>query len=146
MRIKKTLFSAASLAAIALGFAAPSIAQVPTIATPALNFIGGFEANINGCANLTDCDAFTVPAGQNVILTDIIVSNSNAAPSCCARIARGSGCGEFRTAFIVVPAGGTVNMHLDTGIGYTAGQVICVRNGASAGPINFTLRGYRFTF
>jgi len=147
MRLKKKLFSAASVAAIALGFAAPSMAQVPAVLTPGINFVGGFEANLS-CPDLTSCDAFTVPAGQNVILTDVIISpaSGNTVKSCCARIARGSGCSEFRTNFINVPPDAPVSIQFNTGMGFTAGQVICVRNGASSGDLHFTLRGYRFTF
>jgi len=42
----------------------------------------------NQIANLTDFNVFTVPAGKRLVITDVVVSNSNSGSSCCARISR----------------------------------------------------------
>jgi hypothetical protein len=120
-------------------------AQVPSVSDAGITFLGGVQLIANSVGNLSDFDVFTVPAGVNLLVTDVIVSNSNASASCCARIFTGAGCLTERTGFITVPAGGSVTMNFLTGIGFASGQVVCVRNGDSAGPLHFTLRGYRFT-
>lgn len=132
--------------ALGMGFImVPEVAAVlPTIV---LNrtFVGQVQIIQNSVANLTDVDVFTVPTGVSFMLTDIIISNDNANSSCCARIFRGPGAATARTGFITVPAGGSIHIQFASGINFGSGQVVNVRNGASAGPLHFTLRGYRFT-
>jgi len=122
----------------------PVPAQVLTVPAPR-TFVGGTQIIANSVGNLTDIDVFTVPAGQNLVITDIIVSNTNTSSSCCARIFTGPSTLAERTGFITVPAGGSVSVNFVTGIAFSAGQIVTVRNGDSAGPLHFTLRGFRYT-
>lgn len=93
----------------------------------------------NGVANLTDVSAFTVPSDRRLIITDVIISNSNSSSSCCARISRN---GPFVTGFIAVEANSSFEHTFLTGIEFGPGDMVGVRNGASSGPLDFYLRGY----
>ena len=90
-------------------------------------------------ANLTTDSVFAVPAGKRLVITDVVVSNSNSGSSCCARISRN---GAFMTSSIAVAAGSSLSHTFATGIAFAAGNVVAVRNGARAGPISFSLRGF----
>lgn len=98
------------------------------------------EIIVNQLSNLTDTDVFTVPKGKKLVITDVIVSNSNGSESCCARIGTG-GFASARTAFIAVPAGGVFEHSFVDGIAFKANEKVSVRNGASAGALDFYLRG-----
>ena len=49
-----------------------------------------------------------------------------------------------RTGNLTVPAGGTLHLPFVTGIGFTAGQTVCIYNGDTADTTNWTIRGYLF--
>jgi hypothetical protein len=72
-------------------------AQIPTVGDAGITFLGGTQLVANDVGNLTDFDVFEVPAGVNLLITDVIVSNANAGRSCCARIFTGSACVTERT-------------------------------------------------
>jgi hypothetical protein len=133
-----------STLAVVLFLTSSASSQVAIISQPG-TIIGSVELIANGVANLSNVDVYTVPAGLRFKITDLIVSNTNVGSSCCARIFTGAGCVSDRTAFIAVPAGGSVSHGFLNGINFNAGQVVCVRNGDSAGNIHFTVRGYLFT-
>jgi hypothetical protein len=91
-------------------------------------------------ANLTTVTLMAVPAGQVFRATSMIVANANANPTCCARFFR---TGVDVTGFVTVGGGDTVQVVFDPPIIFTTGDTVQVRNGASAGPLHFTVTGTR---
>lgn len=135
----------AALLALGVGALAADKAKAvdPTVNVP-LTFQGGVQIVLNLLANLTNVDVFTVPAGRNFMLTDLIISKDSTGAAVDQRVFTGAGCITERTAFLSVPGQDTLHIQFATGIGFTSGQVVCIRNGASAGPTNWTIRGYLF--
>lgn len=130
--------------AVMVLFTVPTWAQVAVIPQPG-TIIGSVEIIVNSVPDLSDVEAYTVDKAYRFKITDLIVSNGNATSSCCARIFTGPGASVDRTAFITVPAGGSVDHSFLNGINFNPGQIVTVRNGASSGPLHFTIRGYLFT-
>ena len=93
----------------------------------------------NDVPALTSRTVFTVPTGQRLIITDVIISNPTSSGSCCAEIPRN---GSFATSFISVPAGSSFQHTFGTEIEFTAGDRVGVRNGASLGFLHFYLSGF----
>ena len=120
-------------------FASQAGAQVTVLTEPG-TFAGRVEIIMNQVGNLTSVNAFTVPAGVRLRITDVVVSNSNGAENCCARIGD-AGFTTARTAFFAVPAEGYFQHSFLSGINYPPGGTVSVRNGSSTGPIDFYLRG-----
>jgi len=115
-----------------LGLVVPLLLTAPA-------FAGTVTLIANSVPNLTtSAILFTVPAGQQLLVTDIVISKDSAGAACCARLFRS---GAAATAFIATPGTGTVTVHFEEGIRYTAGQTLQVRNGASSGAISFTVHG-----
>jgi hypothetical protein len=123
-------------------------AQVPVISQPG-TITGIVQIKQNSIANLTNVDVFVVPAGQRLRITDVIISapSNGSAGACCQRIFAGAGCITQKTGFITVPGepGGSFQHSFLSGINFGAGQVVCLRNGASSGATSWTLSGYLFT-
>jgi len=109
-----------------------------------INFLGGVQIIANNVESGTVVDAHTVLPGENLLVTDVIISNPDAIPQCCARLFTGPGVTTPRTADIAVPPGRTVSMHFRTGIGFVSGEVVSIGNGSASGTLHFTIRGYRF--
>jgi hypothetical protein len=93
----------------------------------------------NDVPALTSRTVFTVPTGQRLVITDMIISNPTSSGSCCAEILRN---GSFATSFISVPGGSSFEHTFGTEIEFTAGDTVGVRNGASSGFLHFYLRGF----
>ncbi len=93
------------------------------------------ENNVNAGTIRT---VFTVPSGQRLVITDVIISNPNASSLCCAEILRN---GSFATSLISVPAGSSFQHTFGTEIEFTAGNTVGVHN-ASSGSLNFYLSGF----
>jgi len=93
----------------------------------------------NEVSALTTRTVFTVPPGQRLVITDVIISNPTASGSCCAEILRN---GSFATSLISVPAGSSFQHTFATEIEFTAGNTVGVRNGAGSGFLNFYLSGF----
>jgi hypothetical protein len=98
--------------------------------------------SVANVANLTTVNLFTVPVGQKFIAKSMIVANSNASTSisCCARLYRNS---SAMTGFVTVQGGNTVQIQFDPPVVFDAGDIVAVRNGASAGVLHFTVVGNR---
>lgn len=141
--MRRRVFVLGMLAVMVL-LTAPTSSQVAVISQRG-TIIGSVELNANSVGSLLEVDIFTVPAPYRFKITDLIVSNDNATSSCCARIFTGPGAVVARTAFITIPAEGSVDHGFLNGINFNSGQVVTVRNGDSAGAIHFTVRGYLFT-
>lgn len=113
-------------------------AQLPTFkAIPAK--LKTVELIADSVANLTTTDLLTVPADRRVIITDLLIANSNNAEVVSQRVFRGA---SAATLSLVIPANSSFSHVFATGIEFDAGEVVRVRNGASSGPVNFYLRGY----
>jgi len=142
--MKRKMFVVCVLAVMVL-FAVPASSQVAVITQPG-TITGSVELIANSVGGLLDIDIYTVPAGYRFKITDLIVANPSTSSNCCARIFRGPGTTDDRTAFITVPAGSSVSHSFLNGINFNAGQIVTVRNGdGTAGDLHFTIRGYLFT-
>ena len=121
---------------------APVSAQVPSTEVDDVDYVGGGAFIVDDVANNTVEDAYQVPTDVRYKLTDLIISNPNTTASCCAQIV---GDDTARVGPIVVPLQGTVVKNFIIGVSFLPGTIIRLRNGDSAGDLDFTLRGYRFT-
>jgi hypothetical protein len=140
----------AALLALALGgvIAGGATALSPTVDT-ALVFRGGVNIVRNDLATVTSSLAYTVPQGRKFMLTDLaITNNSTTDPTTGQSVFTGAGAecasGTVRTSFLSVPGGSTLHMPFVTGIGFTAGQFVCIRNGDSTDTTHWTIRGFLF--
>ena len=141
---------AAALMALALGgaVAGGAMALSPTVDT-ALVFRGGVNIVKDNLAAATFALVYTVPAGRKFMLTDLVISNdSETSPATDQYVYTGGAANcttaaAFRTSSLIVPAGGTLHLPFVTGIGFTAGQLVCISNG-DANPTNWTIRGFVF--
>jgi hypothetical protein len=141
----------AALIALALGgaVAGGAMALSPTVDT-ALVFRGGVNIVADAPANVLAL-AYTVPAGRKFMLTDLAITNGSettvaifqsvftGSHPTCAFLSE-----NRRTNFFSVPAGSTLHLPFVTGIGFTAGQQVCIANGDSADATYWTIRGYLF--
>jgi hypothetical protein len=134
--------------ALALGgaVAGGAMALSPTVDT-ALVFRGGVNIVVDASAGTTVL-AYTVPVGRKFMLTDLVIANSSATnPALSQFVWTGSGpsCDfvAFRTNALSIPAASTLHLPFVTGIGFTAGQFVCIRN-ASGEATGWTIRGYLF--
>ncbi|HKA55822.1 MAG TPA: hypothetical protein VKJ47_19390 [Candidatus Binatia bacterium] len=93
----------------------------------------------NQVASNTNFKVTTVPGGKRLVITDVIISNSNSGAACCQRIFRN---GNAATAFIQVGANSSFSHTFATGIDFKAGDGVFVQNGGNSGPTDFYLRGF----
>ena len=141
----------AALLALALGgaVAGGAMALSPTVDT-ALVFRGGVNiiVTVDPAIDFTVL-AYLVPAGRKFMLTDLVIANSGeTSPAMNQQVFTGSeaSCspGTTRTNFLSVPAASTLHVPFVTGVGFTAGQHVCIFNGDAAEPTYWTIRGYLF--
>jgi hypothetical protein len=121
-------------------------AQVATILQPG-TITGIVQINQTLLLALHDVDVFTVPAGQTLRITDVIISLPfGSTRACCQRIFVGAGCITQKTASITVPQPlqGSFQHSFLTGINFVAGQVVCLRNGDANNGTSWTVRGFLF--
>ena len=140
---------AAALTALALGgaVAGGAMALVPTVDT-ALVFRGGVNIMADAGAG-TNALAYIVPAGRKFMLTDLVIANNSATtPANEQYVFTGSGAscatGSFRTNNLSVPAASTLHLPFITGIGFTAGQFVCIGNSDDDTGTSWTIRGFLF--
>lgn len=142
MIARSTLCGVALLAAVVLTPVAfepgPASAQQLSILLPNVAPHDVAEIIRDGVAGSTSATVFTVPAGQTLVVTDLLITNDNAFAVCCQRLLRG-GIGAATALFTVSPQ--SVFAHaFSTGVVFTAGQTVVIQNGA-VGTTNFYLRG-----
>ena len=138
------LIVAALLAFGVVALAVEKTAAVsPTVDVP-LTFQGGVQLVVCCVPNLTSVDVFTVPAGKNFMLTDLIISKFEPGAAIDQRLFSGAGCVTQRTSFLSFPGQDTLHIQFATGIGFTSGQVVCIDNGGTNGETDWTIRGYLF--
>lgn len=113
----------------------------------------------------TPVNAFTVPVGQQLVITDVLVTNPGTAPACGAQVspsgtattatpvagtatttARTS---EAGTGLLCVPAQTSLNLGLTTGLEFDPGQSVVLTNTISttetttpATTLHYHLRGF----
>jgi len=95
--------------------------------------------------------AFAVPAGRLLIVTDVVITNSGAAPACGASIAPGGTVAvtpaspapavESGTGVLCVPAQTSLSLGLTTGLEFAAGQGVVLTTTAGA-TLHYHLRGF----
>jgi hypothetical protein len=138
-----------ALTALAVGsvVAGGALALSPTVDT-SLTFRRAVDI-VDSAGPASISLAYTVPAGRKFMLTDLVISSaSNTTPASALDVYTGVGtsCASIaasRTAALKVPAGGTLHLPFVTGIGFNAGQTVCIRNGGSV-TTYWTIRGYLF--
>ena len=102
----------------------------------------------------TPVTAFTVPAGQHLVITDLVVTNAATSPACGAAVSPAeagtpTGTGEAGTGLLCVPAQTSLNLGLTTGLEFASGQSVVLANasaateGATTGTtLHYHLRGF----
>lgn len=140
----KAALAVAGVLAIA-GAVGSAIAMSP-IVTPPIKWQGGWEAQASnstgGGVKVAD-----VPAGRNLIVTDIVATNFGSSVVNFSVYRGGSAdcavVGQQRLSFVSAPPNGSVHLPLGTGMGFGAGQQLCVTH--SGGNVYFNFRGFLFT-
>jgi hypothetical protein len=96
---------------------------------------------------------FAVPAGQRLVVTDVLITNPGAAPACGASISpsgtappatttlASAAAVESGTGLLCVPAQTSLNLGLTTGLEFAAGQSVVLSNTATS-PLHYHLRGF----
>lgn len=145
-RISRKSTLAAVLAAT-LGAAGTAVAVSPIIEPP-IAWQGGVEisTSIVGPAAL-----YNVPAGRSFLMTDLVLTSLSGSAlvtiytintNDCA----GSGTAKSRLSKIAVTEGASTVVALQTGVGFTAGQAVCVTASSTASTnVEFNARGFLFT-
>jgi hypothetical protein len=102
----------------------------------------------------TPVAAFTVPAGQHLVITDLLVTNAGTSPACGAAVSPAeagtpTGSGEAGTGLLCIPAQTSLNLGLTTGLEFVGGQSVVLANasaateGATTGTtLHYHLRGF----
>jgi hypothetical protein len=114
-------------------------------------------------ASVPAVNAFTVPAGQLLVVTDVLVTNTGTAPACGASVSAAGGAtaapttgvttpaaattSESGTGALCVPAQTSLNLGLTTGLEFGAGQnvVLANRPPTGGGALHYHLRGFLAT-
>jgi hypothetical protein len=107
-------------------------------------------------AGTSALNAFTVPAGRLLVLTDVLITNPGASPACGASISPSGGSStgatpsESGTGLLCVPAQTSLNLGLTTGLEFTSGQGVLLGNtpgtaSPTNAPLHFHLRGFLAT-
>lgn len=132
----------------------PSTTPSPDTSTPASSTSSG--ATIEQIVSLTRsvdagapaANAFTVPSGRLLVITDVVLTNPNGAPACGASVTAGGAplAGESGTGVLCVPPQTSLSLGLTTGLEFAGGETVVLGNaatpGAPSGPVHFHLRGF----
>ena len=109
----------------------------------------------------TPITAFTVPAGQQLVITDLLVTNPGATAACGAQVGPSgaatavtavagttTGTAETGTGVLCVPGQTSLNLGLTTGLEFAAGQSVVLTNAiattdtATPATLHYHLRGF----
>jgi hypothetical protein len=107
----------------------------------------------------TPVTAFTVPVGQQLVITDVLVTNPGTAPACGAQVSPtgiltttttgpGPGTSEAGTGLLCVPAQTSLDLGLTTGLEFAAGQGVLLANTTTTtetttpATLHYHLRGF----
>ena len=140
---KAALAIAGALAVV--GAIGSAVAFSPIIA-PSIKWGGGAEF-VRDTIGPETSGLFTVPAGRNLLLTDLVVSNTLANDVFFEIYTQVEGgcAGGTRTRRLgrtIVPTRTHTALAFQTGIGFASGQVVCVD---TTGSLTITGRGFLFT-
>jgi hypothetical protein len=109
--------------------------------------MAGWEATEAGLGP-TPSTFYTVPAGRNLLITDIVVGgDATISGRFNVYTAGGNGCasiGVRRLRNVTIPSNDSIVIPLTTGIGFASGQTICMV-GFEGGSISVNMRGFLFT-
>jgi hypothetical protein len=93
-------------------------------------------------ASATAVTAFTVPAGQRLVVTDVLVTNPNPAATCGLSVNRATG--QSVTGVLCIPAQSTLSLALTTGLEFAESEMVLLANAATdiTTPLSIHLRGF----
>jgi hypothetical protein len=134
-----------------------------TANAPAIDQIVSFTRTV--AAGTAALSVFAVPAGQQLIVTDVLITNPATTPACGAAISAAGATTttpaptstttpsatptatpaattiEAGTGLLCVPAQTSLNLGLTTGLEFAAGQSVTLANTATS-PLHYHLRGF----
>jgi hypothetical protein len=128
----------------------------PTVAAQAIDQIVSLTRTV---APGVTVSALTVPLGQQLVITDVLVTNPGTSPACGAGVSAGgtvaatppgtavtSGLTEAGTGLLCVPPQTSLPLALTTGLEFTGGQSVVLANAATgteaATTLHYHLRGF----
>lgn len=127
------------------GAVGTALAISPTVSPP-IKWQGGWErVDLHSAPGTTVVEVAVVPAGRNLLMTDIVVSTNQSSDVYFSVFEGGTNCSTqlaYRLAGVLIPPRGTLHFPLETGIGFRAGTRICASAGSFA---DFNFRGFLFT-
>ncbi len=129
---------------VGAGVALNSYSQVPAakMSPPLQRVLETMEFNPGDTPADTTVNLYTVPRGKRLVITDVVISN-NGQPQFDPRMFGSILRGDRTVMRVAILPGDTFEHTFATGIEFRAGQVLAVRNPASAGPdVRFYLTGY----
>jgi hypothetical protein len=114
----------------------------PTVPAP-IRWAGGVAAMTSTVSVGNAASLYTVPAGQHLMLTDLILSNVTSNVAAVDLFAGDGSCSfaNVRLAAVVVPANSSLVIPLVTGIGFAGGQFVCVDTNVT---LKANARGFLF--
>lgn len=132
--------------ALAIGGAVGSaVAISPTMDGP-VKWQGGWEFASIGVASAGQELLYLVPAGRNLMVTDLTVTNFGSSISQFSLFSGSSGgcniTSKMRLRTVAVPAGDVTHVSYETGIGFSAGTPVCINKNTE---LYVNARGYLFT-
>lgn len=144
-----TNVSLAVAGVLAIAGAVGSALAISPIIAPPIQWAGGVNIVEDVVVPGTRRLAYTVPAGRSFMLTDIVISNDSATPASSQGVFTGSGTclnnSGNRTSRLTVPAGGSLHLPFVTGLGFSAGQLVCIGNFDPDSETEWMMRGFLFT-
>jgi hypothetical protein len=138
----------------------PGGSTIPSV--PAIDQVVSITRTVEAGAPVS---AFTVPAGQHLVITDVLITNPATVPICGAAVSPAgtpsttgviapapttgvvTTLAESGTGLLCVPAQTSLNLGLTTGLEFAPGQSVQLGNAAPAaatpgGPLHYHLRGF----
>lgn len=145
-RWTRTKAAMAVAGALAVAGAVGSALAISPIIAPPIKWQGGAEFQLIANSNAL-IKAYTVPAGRNFLLTDLTISNFDPVKSSINIYSGAAGVCDIsslttRVQSLLVPPETNTVLAFQTGIGFGAGQAVCILPSA---PMTFNGRGFLFT-
>jgi hypothetical protein len=145
-------------------------AELPAAAVAPIEQVVSLTRTVS--AGATGMSAFVVPAGQRLVVTDVVITNPGAAPACGASISATAAPAtanpaatagtttaaiDSGTGVLCVPAQTSLTLTLTTGLEFASGETVMLTNApaaaatttppattstAASGALHFLLRGF----
>jgi hypothetical protein len=150
---RKAALALAGLVAVG-GAVGTALAISPTVPAP-MKWQAGWETNIIHLNQSVGENAYTVPAGKNLLITDLVLGNRGGDTPAFFHLYRASSSqscadpnsipqAQFRFFFINIRTNENIIIPLTTGVGFASGQSVCIfRQGG--GSVSVNMRGFLFT-